>query len=77
MHTDDIQLPQLLARNIRARRKQLGMSQEALALEAGIDRTFVSQIERAIGNPSLLTLSKIAATLHVKVIALLKEPEIS
>lgn len=44
---------QSLAASIKARRDARGLSQEALALEAGVDRTFVSQIERGIGNPSL------------------------
>ncbi len=39
------------------------MSQEALALSADVDRTYVSQIERGIGNPSLLILCKICDVL--------------
>jgi transcriptional regulator with XRE-family HTH domain len=54
-----------LAINIRTRRKALGLSQEALALEAEVNRTFVSQIERAIGNPSLHTLCRLASRLEL------------
>jgi transcriptional regulator with XRE-family HTH domain len=54
-----------LAFNIRTRRKALGLSQEALALEADVNRTFVSQIERAIGNPSLHTLCRLSDRLGI------------
>jgi len=56
-----------LAARIRALRIERGITQERLALEAEVDRTFVSQIERSIGNPSLLVLSKIATVLEVDV----------
>ena len=47
------------------------MSQEALALEADIDRTFVSQIERGVGNPSLRILCQLPERLGVSVAAML------
>ena len=56
---------------IRQRRAQLGLSQEGLALDAGIDRTFVSQIERGVGNPSLRILCRIADRLELPVYELL------
>jgi transcriptional regulator with XRE-family HTH domain len=62
-----------LARRVRALRSEAGLSQEQLALEAGIDRTYVSQIERQICNPSLLVLVKIGDRLGVEVCDLLKE----
>lgn len=61
----------VLAANLRARRKAIGLSQERLALDADIDRTFVSQIERGIGNPSLRILSQLAEQLDTEVAALL------
>jgi len=60
-----------LAANLRARRMELGLSQERLALDADIDRTFVSQIERGIGNPSLRILCQLAGQLDTEVAALL------
>lgn len=56
-----------LAQNIRALRDEAQLSQEELALRADVDRTYVSQIERAIGNPSLLVLCKLSAVLGVDV----------
>jgi transcriptional regulator with XRE-family HTH domain len=69
------QLLQHLASNVKTRRKQLGITQEILALDAGIDRTYISQIERGISNPSLLVLVKVAEILDVDVVELLEEPE--
>jgi transcriptional regulator with XRE-family HTH domain len=58
---------QRLAANIKSLRKVAGLSQEALALAADVDRTYVSQIERATGNPSLLILCRLAEVLDVDV----------
>lgn len=65
------QLQKTLSRNLRAARKAHGLSQEALALNADVDRTYISQIERSISNPSLLVLVKIAAVLQIQVADLL------
>ncbi len=46
----------LVARNIRRLRVGLGLSQEALAVDAGIDRTYVSRLERGLENPSVAVL---------------------
>ena len=46
-------------------RKQRGVSQESLALECGLDRTYISGIERGMRNPSLTNILKIAAALEV------------
>lgn len=70
--TRDYQIiQQTLSQNIRALRTKAGFSQEELALRADVDRTYVSQIERALGNPSLLVLSKLAVVLNVDVTQLL------
>jgi transcriptional regulator with XRE-family HTH domain len=65
-----------LAQNVKTHRKALGLSQERLALDAGVDRTYVSQIERGISNPSLLVMARLAYVLGVDVVALLS-PRIS
>lgn len=66
------QVRQSLALNLRELRGKRGLSQEALALSAEVDRTYVSQIERGVGNPSLLVLCKLGATLGVDIQALLE-----
>ena len=65
----------ILAENMRKVRQAKGLSQEALALEAEVDRTYVSQIERGVCNPSLRVLYQIASTLKVPVADLLRVPD--
>lgn len=73
MTVSDFQITQqLLAVNIKALRQKACISQEALAHEAEIDRTYISQIERAVVNPSLFVLVRIAGVLGVTVFELLK-----
>jgi len=63
--------------NVRRLRKQLGLSQEAFALEAGIDRTYVSGVERGARNPSLTVAQKFADGLGVPLSLLFTdEPEL-
>lgn len=54
-----------LGKVIQAQRKAIGLSQEELAHQANIDRTYISQIERGVGNPSLLIIAKVAKVLNV------------
>jgi len=49
-----------LAMNLRTIRLAKGIAQERLALDAGVDRTVVSKIERAVTNPSIEVLLKLA-----------------
>ena len=65
--TRDKQLLALLAKNVRNLRKEMGLSQEELAFECEIDRTYISKVERGIANPSLLVLFKIANVLKVEI----------
>ncbi|MDB5904569.1 MAG: DNA-binding protein [Betaproteobacteria bacterium] len=61
----------VLAENVRRLRTAKDLSQEDLAFEAEIDRTYVSQLERGVINPSLLILTKVAGVLGVRVVDLL------
>lgn len=67
------ELQLILSNNVRELRGQKGLSQEGLALEAGVDRTLVSKIERVIANPTLEVLAKLAAVLDVHLIRLFRE----
>lgn len=71
--TRDKQLLALLAKNVRILRKEINLSQEELAFECDIDRTYISKVERGIANPSLLVLFKIANVLKVEIEELLKK----
>lgn len=54
-----------LGMRIRYLRKQKGMSQLDLALEADINKNYISDLERGSRNPSLLILERIAKALDV------------
>jgi len=58
-------IPQAFGRVLREYRLKAALSQEALALEAGIDRTFVSLLERGHRQPSLGTVFQLAKILRV------------
>jgi transcriptional regulator with XRE-family HTH domain len=75
MHRDYETIRGTLGRNVRVLRRGKKLSQEQLAFEAEIDRTYVSQIERGVINPSLLILWKIANVLAVDVVTLLNPAE--
>jgi transcriptional regulator with XRE-family HTH domain len=71
MDKDFESMRKVLAHNVRTLRREKGLSQEQLAFEADIDRTYVSQIERSVINPSLLVLHKVARVLGFSVPQLL------
>lgn len=55
-----------LGEEIKESRLNAGLSQEALALAAGVDRTYVSQLERGVANPSLKILYRISKVLEAE-----------
>ena len=62
-----------LGARIRKLRKAKQLSQEALAFEADLDRTYVSSVERGERNIAVLNLGKLARALGVEVAELLEE----
>lgn len=64
-----------LGEAVRAARLRRGMSQEQLAAAAGLDRTYVSGLERGTRNPALSTQERLAAALGVPLGELLAEAE--
>lgn len=56
---------QRLATNLRRLRQERGLSQEGFAHEAGLHRTYVSDIERGARNPTITVVEKLAASLGV------------
>jgi len=67
-------LPKILGRNVRAARLQRGLSQEALALEAEMKRSYVSDLERGTRNPSVKAIARLARVLDVSPRDLLEVP---
>lgn len=66
---------QAFGKAVRRKRERLGLSQEKLGLEAGLDRTYISGIERGVRNPTLKTIWRLADTLSTTPSALLKAAE--
>ena len=55
-----------LARNLRRLRQKKGWSQEEFAFQAGVHRTYVSDLERVARNPTITVVEKLAKALGVK-----------
>ncbi|MDM9622008.1 transcriptional regulator [Rhizobium sp. AC44/96] len=64
---------QTIGWNLRRIRVQRGLSQERLALEASIDRSYVGRVERGEENVTVATLEAIANVLSVSVASLFEE----
>ena len=58
---------QKLGSKIREQRQKLGLSQEKLGELTGIDRTYISGVERGNRNPAIKNLERLAKALKVKV----------
>lgn len=67
----------VFARNLRKARQERGLSQEALAYEAGVDRTYVSALERGVYGATIDMVDKLAMVLGVEAAALLLRPSAS
>lgn len=62
---------QRFARNLRSRRADLGFSQEVLAEEAGLHRTYIGSVERGERNVSIDNMERLAGALSVDIVDLL------
>jgi transcriptional regulator with XRE-family HTH domain len=63
----------VLAKNMRRLRAARGLSQEALAFDCGINRTYLSAVERTERNVSIDNIARIAKGLEVEPWKLLKD----
>ena len=63
----------VFAANLLRLRKDKGLSQEALAHEVGIDRTYVSALERGVYSASIDMVTRLAKVLGVEPSAMLIE----
>ena len=57
---------QLLGVNVRHHRNLRGMTQDQLAVAAGMERSYVSDLERGTRNPSVRALGRLAEALGVQ-----------
>ncbi|NIJ35990.1 transcriptional regulator with XRE-family HTH domain [Sphingopyxis panaciterrae] len=65
VHVAVMDIRERLARNLRLLRQEKGWSQEAFADEAGLHRTYISDLERGARNPTITVVDKLAAALGV------------
>lgn len=65
-HVGIMDVQHRLAGNMKRLRKDRGWSQEALADEAGLDRTYISGIERRVRNPTITVIERIAVALSCR-----------
>lgn len=66
----------LVAWNLRRIRVRQGVSQERLAYDAGVDRSYVGGLERQEENPTVDLLDRLAKTLKVPVSELFRVPRL-
>lgn len=64
----------VLSANLRKHRERKGWSQERLAEESGLHRTYISGVERGTRNPTVEIVGRLAKALGIKVSDLFKEP---
>ena len=69
-----MQIREVFARNLRKARHDKGLSQEALAHEAEVDRTYISALERGVYGATIDMVDKLATVLHVEASTLLERP---
>lgn len=62
-----MEIQELLALNLKRIRVAKDISQDELALLAGVERAYVGHIERGKKNPTILTISKLADALDCNV----------
>jgi transcriptional regulator with XRE-family HTH domain len=67
---------QRFAKNLRLRRLELGLSQEALADQAGLHRTYIGSIERAERNISIDSMARLAMALGLELVDLLRDERV-
>lgn len=65
-------LMRAFAAELKSRRAAVGISQEALALECGVNRTFVAKLELAQNQPSLSILLRLSEGLGVELPELIR-----
>jgi len=65
---------ELVAWNVRRLRVERDLSAETLATQSGVDRVYLSRIERALANPSVDILERLASVLQVEIGELLAVP---
>ena len=69
-----MEIGQVFASNLKALRAKGSLSQEEVAHQAGLDRTYISSLERCIYSPTIDVVDKLAKVLGVTAADMLREP---
>ena len=64
MHKSNVS--KIFGEEMRKIRKEVGLSQEALALKANVDRSFMSKMERGIRQPTITIMFKLCDALDIQ-----------
>lgn len=75
MGTQEERAKKIFGQKVRSIREKRGLSQEALAFECGLNRTYIGSVERGERNISLINIYKIAEALGVRPADLLSAVE--
>ena len=67
-----MELVRLLGQNVKRERLRQGLTQDVLAVEAGMRRSYLSDLERGVRNPSVHALGRLAMALNVEAAELLR-----
>jgi transcriptional regulator with XRE-family HTH domain len=70
-----MEIREVFALNLRRRRQEAGLSQEELAHRAGIDRTYISALERCVYAASIDVVDRLAKELKVEAADLLSRSQ--
>lgn len=66
-------LRRAFAKTIRTLRKNAGLAQEMLALETGLGRSYMGELERGLRTPTLETIFRLLPALHVDFVQFAEE----
>jgi transcriptional regulator with XRE-family HTH domain len=61
-----MEIKAVVGRNVKQHRETKGLSQEQLAFEADLHRTYISGVERGVRNPTVLIVAKLANALGIE-----------
>ncbi len=64
-------ISEVIASNIKKFREERGLSQEKLAADSGLHRTYIGMVERCEKNITVISLEKIASALNVEITELI------
>lgn len=68
-----MELVRLFGMNVKRERLRQGLTQDALAVEAGMRRSYLSDLERGVRNPTVHALGRLAMALKVEAADLLRD----